>query len=80
MIVRPIVRQIIPKPSELRFLQNRALPTRVEFLASLLMLQHKQLFGPGQKMGDPAPPEFLNPRSLKNFLNRRHVRQQMLDK
>jgi hypothetical protein len=48
----------------LQLLQNGSLPIHVEFMASLLMLQHKQLFGRGQKMGHPAPPELLTPSPL----------------
>jgi hypothetical protein len=43
----------------LPFLQSDSRPTRVEFVASLLMLQHAQLLSGRQKMGHPAPREFF---------------------
>jgi hypothetical protein len=39
----------------LQFLQSDSRPTRVEFVASLLMSQHGQLLSGVQKMGHPVP-------------------------
>jgi hypothetical protein len=65
----------------LRFLQNGSLSMRVEFVASLLMLQHEQLLGGGQKVGHPPLREFCQPQLfLKNFPNRRHAGQEALRK
>jgi hypothetical protein len=50
-------------PHLLRFLQNGVLPTHVEFVASLLVLQHKQ-FGGGQKSGTQRRGNLCNPSSL----------------
>jgi hypothetical protein len=56
------------------FLRNGSLPTRVEFVASLLMLQHEQPFGPGTENGHSGPREFFQSQLLlKNLLNRRHT-------
>jgi hypothetical protein len=43
----------------LQFLQSDSRSTRVEFVASLLMLQHEQPLSGRQKMGHPAPREFF---------------------
>jgi hypothetical protein len=42
----------------LRFLQHDFIPSHVEFVSSLLPLQHKQLFGQGVENGEPTPRDF----------------------
>jgi hypothetical protein len=65
----------------LRFIQNASLPIRVEFVASLLMLQLKQFFGRGTENGaQGAARNFQSQFPLNNFLNRRHTRQEVLRK
>jgi hypothetical protein len=65
----------------LRFLQNGSLPTRVELRTSLLTLQHEQPFGQGTGNGAPsAAINFQSQLSLKNVINRRHARQEVLHK
>jgi hypothetical protein len=46
------------------FLRNGSLLTRVELVASLLVLQAEQLFGRGQKMDYPGPRKSFNPSFL----------------
>jgi hypothetical protein len=59
--------------------KNGSLPSRVELVASLLMLQHEQIFWVGTEKGAPSAARiFQSQLSLNNFLNRRHVRQELL--